>query len=54
MSREVAEQVAATLLATGEQDVEDDTDEVLVAHDELTGVLAERPDDERGPGRRGR
>ncbi|MBB5890791.1 translation initiation factor IF-2 N-terminal domain-containing protein [Kutzneria kofuensis] len=49
VSREVAEQVAATLLATGEQDVEDDTDEVLVAHDELTGVLAERPDDEPAP-----
>ncbi|HEY0495980.1 MAG TPA: translation initiation factor IF-2 N-terminal domain-containing protein [Kutzneria sp.] len=46
VSREVAEQVARTLLATGSQDVEDDTDEVLVAHDELTGVLAERPDDD--------
>ena len=46
VSREVAEQVARTLLATGEQDVDDDTDEVLVAHDELTGVLAERPDDD--------
>ncbi|MFC0547648.1 translation initiation factor IF-2 N-terminal domain-containing protein [Kutzneria chonburiensis] len=46
VSREVAEQVARTLLATGEQDVDDDTDEVLVAHDELTGVLAERAEDD--------
>jgi ribonuclease E len=45
VSREVAEQVARTLLATGAQDVDDDTDEVLVAHDELT-VLAERAQDD--------
>ena len=45
VSREVAEQVAATLLATGDQDVQDDTDEVLVAHNVLTNSLAERPDD---------
>jgi ribonuclease E len=50
VSREVAEQVAATLLATGAQDVEDDTDEVLVAHDELTEALADRAhDDEPEP-----
>ncbi|MEV6604769.1 translation initiation factor IF-2 N-terminal domain-containing protein [Kutzneria sp. NPDC051319] len=46
VSREVAEQVARTLLTTGEQDVEDDTDDVLVAHSDLTGLLAERPDDD--------
>jgi len=49
VSREVAEQVAATLLATGRQDVDDDTDEVLVANDELTEALAERVEDEPEP-----
>ncbi|QUQ68072.1 translation initiation factor IF-2 N-terminal domain-containing protein [Kutzneria sp. CA-103260] len=49
VSREVAEQVAATLLATGHQDVEDDTDEVLVANDELTEALAERVEAEDEP-----
>ena len=49
VSRETAEQVAATLLAVGDQDVDDNTDEVLVAHDELTEALAERADDEDEP-----
>ncbi|MFC0434525.1 translation initiation factor IF-2 N-terminal domain-containing protein [Kutzneria buriramensis] len=46
VSREVAEQVAKSLLAVGDQDVDDDTDEVLVAHDELADVLAERAEDD--------
>ncbi|MFI9380249.1 translation initiation factor IF-2 N-terminal domain-containing protein [Kutzneria sp. NPDC052558] len=49
VSREVAEQVAATLLATGRQDVEDDSDEVLVANDELAQALAERVEAEDEP-----
>jgi ribonuclease E len=49
VSREVAERVAATLLATGTQDVEDDSADVLVANDELAEALAERAEDEPRP-----